>query len=267
LVQRLPPVDAVLVAEPTNLAIMPVEGGLVHFRIEVEGRESHAGNRYMSVHAGGRGTEAGVNAIEKALRIITALQDLERQWATFRHHPLLPAGFNTLLPGVIVGGPGGGTDGRLNVISNPGTSPNYCAVEYNLWYLPGESFADVRDEIESFVHAVCQTDPWLRAHPPRFTWKLRNIYFPPAETPPDHPFLRALSDALEVTGQAARIEAFTAASELAWYAEQSISGTIFGPGRIAQAHSPNEYVEVNQLHTACACMALAATAWSGLAEE
>jgi acetylornithine deacetylase/succinyl-diaminopimelate desuccinylase family protein len=267
LVQRLPPVDAVLVAEPTNLAIMPVEGGLVHFRIEVEGRESHAGNRYMSVHAGGRGTEAGVNAIEKALRIITALQDLERQWATFRHHPLLPAGFNTLLPGVIVGGPGGGTDGRLNVISNPGTSPNYCAVEYNLWYLPGESFADVRDEIESFVHAVCQTDPWLRAHPPRFTWKLRNIYFPPAETPPDHPFLRALSDALEVTGQAARIEAFTAASELAWYAEQSISGTIFGPGRIAQAHSPNEYVEVNQLHTACACMALAATTWCGLAQE
>ena len=95
-----------------------------------------------------------------------------------RHHPLLPAGFNTILPGVIVGGPGGGVDGRLDVISNPGTSPNYCAVEYNLWYLPGESFEDVRDEVETFVHAVCQTDPWLRAHPPRFTWKLRNIYFP-----------------------------------------------------------------------------------------
>lgn len=267
LVQRLPPVDAVLVAEPTDLAIMPVEGGLVHFRIEVEGRESHAGNRYMSVHAGGRAADAGVNAIEKTLRIVTALQDLERQWATFRHHPLLPAGFNTLLPGVIVGGPGGGADGRLKVISNPGTSPNYCAVEYNLWYLPGESFEDVRDEIEAFVHAVCQTDPWLREHPPRFTWKLRNIYFPPAETKPDHPFIQALSDALDVAGQTTTIEAFTAASELAWYAEQGISGAIFGPGRIAQAHSPNEYVEIEQLRTACTCMALAATAWCGLAQE
>jgi hypothetical protein len=87
------------------------------------------------------------------------LQDLERQWATFRHHPLLPAGFNTILPGVIVGGPGGGSDGRLNVISNPGTSPNYCAVEYNLWYLPGESFADVRDEIESFVQPSARPIP------------------------------------------------------------------------------------------------------------
>src|SRR5215210_2284844 len=164
LLRLLPPVDAVLVAEPTDLAIMPVEGGLVHFRIEIDGRESHAGNRYMSVHAGGLGTRAGVNAIEKMMRIVTALQDLERQWGNLRHHPMLPAGF-------IVGGPGGGGEGKLNIVSNPGTSPNYCSVEYNLWFLPGESFEAVRDEVESFVWAACQTDPWLREHPPRFTWK------------------------------------------------------------------------------------------------
>src|SRR5690242_21457799 len=41
LAARLPKVDAVIVAEPTDLTIMPVEGGLMHFRIEVEGRESH----------------------------------------------------------------------------------------------------------------------------------------------------------------------------------------------------------------------------------
>jgi len=101
LLQRLPPVDAALVAEPTELEIMPVEGGLVHFRIEVDGRESHAGNRYMSVHAGGRGAQAGVNAIEKMMRIIEALQDLERQWANLRHHPMLPPGFNSIMLGII----------------------------------------------------------------------------------------------------------------------------------------------------------------------
>jgi acetylornithine deacetylase len=46
LVARLPKVDAVIVAEPTELQIQPVEGGLVHMRIEIEGRESHAGNRH-----------------------------------------------------------------------------------------------------------------------------------------------------------------------------------------------------------------------------
>jgi acetylornithine deacetylase len=206
-----------------------------------------------------------VNAIEKMLRVVTALQDLERQWGNLRNHPMLPAGFNTIMPGIITGGPGGGTDGKLNIVSNPGTSPNYCSVEYNLWFLPGESFPAIRDEVESLVWAVSQTDSWLREHPPRFTWKLRDIYFPPAETSPEHPFMQSLVAALEKAGQEPRIEAFTAASELAWYAEVGIPGAIFGPGRIAQAHSPDEYVDLDQLHAACSVMALGAAAWCGVA--
>jgi len=264
-IQRLPRVDAVIDAEPTDLKLMPVEGGLVHMRMEVEGLESHAGNRYLSVHAGGHGTAGGVNAIEKAIRLVTALQDLERQWATERRHPLLPPGFNTILPGIIVGGPGGGADGRLNLVSNPGTTPNYCAVEFNIWYLPGETLAGIRAEIEAIVLAHCALDPWLRDHPPRFTWSLRNVFFPPAETLPDHAFIQTMAAALAETGRPATVEAFTAASELAWYAEQGMSGTIFGPGRIAQAHSPNEYVEVAQLLDACRVMALTAAAWCGVA--
>lgn len=265
LLRRLPRVDAVLVAEPTDLAIMPVEGGLVHLRIEIDGRESHAGNRYMSVHAGGQGHRAGVNAIEKGLRVVSALQDLERQWGNLRHHPMLPAGFNTIMPGVIIGGPGGGADGQLAVISNPGTSPNYCSIEYNIWYLPGESFDNIAAEIEEYVRISCQLDPWLRGHPPRFTWKLRDIFFPPAETAPDHPFIGTLGGALAAVGASSRIEAFTAASELAWYAEQGIPGAIFGPGRIAQAHGPNEFVETDQLVLACSAITLAAAAWCGIA--
>lgn len=261
LIERLPRVDAVIDAEPTDLKIMPVEGGLIHFRMEFTGRESHAGNRYMSVHAGGLGDRAGINAIEKAIKVITALQELERQWGNLRGHPMLPPGFNTLLPGMISGGPGGGHDGQINLISNPGTSPNYCAVEYNVWYLPQESFEAIRDEIEDYVAAVCRTDPWLREHPPVFTWKLRNIFFPPVDVPPDHPFVQTLAGSLGTLGLPPTIEAFTAASELAWYAEQGIPGSIFGPGRIAQAHSPNEYVEVEQLVDACKVIALTAAAW------
>lgn len=263
LIERLPRVDAVINAEPTDLKIMPCEGGLIHFRMEFDGRESHAGNRYMSVHAGGHGDRAGINAIEKAIKVITALQDLERQWGNLRHHPMLPPGFNTLLPGMISGGPGGGTDGQINLISNPGTSPNYCSVEYNVWYLPHETYDEIVAEIEGFVADVCRTDPWLREHPPRFTWKLRNVFFPPVNTSPDHAFIQGLTASLGEIGRPAEVTAFTAASELAWYAEQGMEGTIFGPGRIAQAHSPNEYVEIEQLVGACKAMALAAARWCG----
>ena len=263
LLNRMPLVDAALVAEPTDLAVLPTEGGLVHLRIEVEGRESHAGNRYRSIHAGGHGESAGINAIEKGMRIAAALQDLERQWANLRNHPLLPPGFNSIMPGMIAGGPGGGEDGQLRTISNPGTSPDYCSLEYNIWFLPGETLTGIRDEIEGYVNDVCRLDPWLRDHPPRFTWQLRDIYFPPAETPVDHPFVGAVSGGLEIVGAPVRIEAFQAASELAWYAERGIPGVIFGPGRIAQGHGPNEYVEVDQLVAASKVMALTAAAWCG----
>jgi acetylornithine deacetylase/succinyl-diaminopimelate desuccinylase family protein len=263
IVERMSPVDAVINAEPTSLRMMPVEGGLVHFRMEIDGRESHAGNRYKSVHAGGLAGEGGVNAIEKAIKIVTALQELEREWAAYRNHPMLPPGFNTILPGIMAGGPGGGHDGQLNLIANPGTTPNYCSVEFNVWYLPQETLEDIQDEIETFVRGVCALDPWLKDHPPRFSWKLRNIWFPPVDTPPDHPFLGTVSDAMRAVGFEPRIEAFTAASELAWYADQGMNGTIFGPGSIAQAHSPNEFVEVEELITACKVMARSIAAWSG----
>jgi acetylornithine deacetylase len=263
LAARLPKVDAVIVAEPTELQIQPVEGGLVHMRIEVDGRESHAGNRYKSIHAGGLGNEGGINAIEKGLLIAQALQRLERDWAIYRSHPLLPPGFGSIMPGMIVGGPGGGSDGKLNLISNPGTSPNYCAIEYNIWYLPNETFEEIRDEIEGFVGAVCQTDPWLQEHPPRFAWKTRNVFFPPVDTPADHPIVSTVGASLDAVGRAVEIVGFNAASELAWYAEQEIPGVIFGPGSIAQAHSTDEFVELDQLQDASRVMAQTAVAWCG----
>jgi acetylornithine deacetylase len=263
LAARLPKVDAVIVAEPTELQIQPVEGGLVHMRIEIDGRESHAGNRYKSIHAGGLGNEGGINAIEKGLLIAQALQRLERDWAIYRSHPLLPPGFGSIMPGMIVGGPGGGSDGKLNLISNPGTSPNYCAIEYNIWYLPNETFEEIRDEIEGFVGAVCQTDPWLQEHPPRFAWKTRNVFFPPVDTPADHPIVSTVGASLDAVGRAVEIVGFNAASELAWYAEQEIPGVIFGPGSIAQAHSTDEFVELDQLQDASRVMAQTAVAWCG----
>ena len=56
-----------------------------------------------------------------------------------------------------------------------------------MWWYPDESYDDVRAEVEEVVAAVARTDPWLREHPPRLTWKLGSIYFPPLDVPLDHP--------------------------------------------------------------------------------
>jgi acetylornithine deacetylase/succinyl-diaminopimelate desuccinylase family protein len=262
IVERAPACDVTLSVEPTELRLCAAEGGLVHFRIEVEGVEAHASTRYLSVHAGGKGG-GGVNAIEKTIKLVVALQELEQQWANSKSHPILPAGYNTLGPGIIVGGPGGGSDGRLNLFSNAGTSPNYCSVEYNMWFYPDESFDDVRAEVEEVVDAVCRTDPWLREHPPRFTWKLGQIYFPPLDLSLEHPAVTTLAGCLREVGLDAAPAGFGAATDLAWYGERRLPGIICGPGRLAQCHVADEYLDTEQLLLAAKVYAQMLIAWCG----
>ena len=262
IVEREPACDVTLSVEPTELRLCAAEGGLVHFRIEVEGVEAHASTRYLSVHAGGKGG-GGVNAIEKAIKLVVALQELEQQWANAKSHPILPAGYDTLGPGIIVGGPGGGSDGRLNLFSNAGTAPNYCSVEYNMWFYPDESFDDVRAEVEQVVAAVSRTDPWLSEHPPRFTWKLGQIYFPPLDLPLDHPAVTTLAGCLREVGLDPAPAGFGAATDLAWYGERRLPGIICGPGRLAQCHVADEYLDTEQLVLAAKVYAQMLVEWCG----
>ena len=46
----------------------------------------------------------GASAIEKMMKIIQGLQDLERHWAVMKSYPGYPAGTNTINPAVIEGG-------------------------------------------------------------------------------------------------------------------------------------------------------------------
>lgn len=262
IVARTEPCDVTLSLEPTELRLCAAEGGLVHFRVEVEGVEAHSSTRYLSVHAGGDGG-GGVNAIEKVVKLVVALQELERQWANTKRHPILPPGYDTLSPGIIVGGPGGGSDGRLNLFSNAGTVPNYCSVEYNMWFYPDEPFEDVQREVEAVVGAVSSLDPWLREHPPRLTWKLGRIYFPALDVPLDHPAVEALAECLETVGLDPTPQGFGAATDLAWYGERDLPGVICGPGSLAQCHVADEFVETDQLLRAAQVYAQMLVRWCG----
>jgi acetylornithine deacetylase len=260
IVERAPANDVTISVEPSELRLCAAEGGLVHFRIEVEGEEAHSSMRYASLYPGGK-AGGGVNAIEKMLKLVVALQELERQWANAKSHPILPPGFDTLAPGIIVGGPGGGADGRLTLFSNAGTAPNYCSVEYNMWWYPDESYDDVRTEVEDAVAAVASTDPWLRDHPPKLTWKLGSIYFPPLDVPLDHPAVSMLAGCLQEVGLDPTPQGFGAATDLAWYGERKLPGIICGPGSLAQCHVADEYLETRQLLLAAKVYAQMLVEW------
>lgn len=257
--------DAAICVEPTSLRLMPVEGGLEWVRIVVRGVPGHAAFRYRSVHAGG-GAPA-INAIEKMLLVLRAIQELEREQAIRKSHPLLPPGINTINPGVLLGGTGGGKDGMPNVVTSPATFPDYCSLELDLKYLPTEAPEDVRREFEAFIGRVAATDPWLADHPPEIAWGVRGVSFPPAETSPDHPLIQALAtETAVVTGTLPAIAGFEAVADLAWLSEAGMPCTLFGPGNAGFAHAIDERIAIEELVSGTEILARLAVAWCGLAK-
>lgn len=255
--------DAAICVEPTDLQIMPVEGGLEWVRIVVRGKAGHAALRYQSVHAGG-GAPA-VNAIEKMHKILDAVLSLEREWGIYKRHPLLPPGITTINPGVMLAGSGGGADGVPNVTTAVATIPDYCSLELDLKYLPNETPARIREEFEAFIARIAANDRWLAEHPPEIEWGIRGVSFPPAETAADHPLIETLSRQIAaVTSKPAKLSGFVAVSDIAWLAEAGIPCTLFGPGQAQYAHAVDERIAIDDLEQGAEILARTAASWCGI---
>lgn len=258
--------DAVLVCEPTN----PTDGqpslvtsapGMLWFSITLTGKAAHVGWRGATIHPTSDGARLGVNTIDKYWLIYRALRDLENVWAARDRHPLFEPGHFSIMPGVLNANPKG--------IDVPFLLADTLTVDYCLLHHPGRSNDDVRAEVEEVVRTACATDPWLRDHPPVFTWKLD---WPPYSTPSTLGLEASVSTAhidalggIEVAA-APKNEGFFGVCDVTWTAAQGIDGVIYGPGAAKTAHAEDEYVPIHQLITAAKTYALTAIDYCGLAE-
>ncbi|MCL5957883.1 MAG: ArgE/DapE family deacylase, partial [Chloroflexi bacterium] len=134
----------------------------------------HLVHRKNFVHAGGQ--MEGANAIEKmATKIIPALNELEREWAVFKTHPLLPPGLPVINPFAIEGG------------GNTFILPHECKLYVTVYYLPNEKKEDVQGQVEDQVRRAAELDSWLRKYPPTVEWNPERspIEFVPADFDPE----------------------------------------------------------------------------------
>lgn len=265
-IERGPTTDAALVAEPTDGSVLPVEGGVSWLRVTITGRSAHAGWRYAQIYpqgSSGAPESHGVNAIEKGTKFLMAVRELEREWALTKHHPLLPPGITTINPGVISAGVGLGDDGLPIVTSNPAMVPDVCVMDFDLKFLPTESFEQVRREFEDFVDAFARTDPWLRENPPTLQWHLSSIDFPPVSMPIDHPLVEAIVDTRRSLGLDTEVRGFVAVTDAAFYAGAGVAPVIFGPSG-GGLHGEDEYVETDSLTEAAKVYAGAILRWCGV---
>ena len=256
--------DAAIVTEPTNpprpLTVTPASAGSCWLEVQVEGKPTHCGNRPLSMLPGGPGDAIGVNALEKGVKIVLALQELERRWAHTKSHPYFPPGWFTIMPGIFHAHAG---------VSFPAFFPDRAELHWMLWYPPDEDDEEVMREVEEYVLAACALDPWLAEHPPRFEWRMR---YPGMITPWEHEFPQAMARAWEaLTGEALPEPSprnpvnFGAAMEGTWLSRAGIPSIVFGPGDLRVAHSRDESVAVEEVFVAAKAIAACALDWCGVA--
>lgn len=250
--------DLAVVVDTTDLQLQG-QGGVITGWITVKSPQTfHDGTRHRMIHAGGG--IVGASAIEKMMKVIAGLQDLERHWAVTKSYPGCPLGTTTINPAVIEGG----------------RHAAFIADECRLWITvhtyPNEHHDTIAQEIEAHILAVAAADPWLRDNPPSFKWGGasmivdRGEIFPALEVDPEHPGVKKmLATHAAITGKTIEPRVSSSVSDGGWFGDAGIPAFVYGPGELRHAHSVNEQVSIEQLKTFTKIMLQFIAEWSSTA--
>lgn len=232
--------DYAVVMDTSGLAIQG-QGGVITGWVTVQSPVTHHdGTRSRLIHAGGG--SFGASTIEKMMKLIAALQDLERHWSVMKSYPGFPPGSNTINPAVIEGG------------RHAAFIADRCELWITVHFYPDEDYDSVVKEIEEHLLRAAMADPWMREHPPSFRWGGRSMIedrgevFPSLELDTEHPALRTLaSKHLEVLGSEPQVGMSPTVTDAGWIGRAGVPTAIYGPGLLSHAHAVDERVSVHEL--------------------
>jgi acetylornithine deacetylase len=225
--------DACLVPEPTDLDIVPANGGALTFRLLVPGRAVHASRR----------TE-GVSAIDNLRPVLDALLALETR-RNAEVHPLMsrwPIAYPISI-------------GTVHAGDWASTVPDLLVAEGRLGVALDETPAQARAALEAAVTEAGAADPFLREHPVRVEWW--GGQFAPGRTDDTHLLdLVTRAHAVASPGSGApEVYGAPYGSDLRLLAG-SMPTLQYGPGDTRTAHAPDESVALDDLHACTRALAL-----------
>ena len=236
--------DGAVISEPTDLTIVPAQGGSLMFRLHVFGLSAHACVR-----------DEGVSAIENFAYVHRGLLEFEARHNNEITHPLYADMRNKapLNVGTIRGG------------SWPSSVPDHVVAEGRAGLVPGEDLEELKSELAREVSRMADEHSWLSAHPPRVEWL--EGQFAAAEVPMDEPLVVTLGGTVErVTGAATRIEAVTYGADMRHFIlTGGMPCVLFGAGDVRLAHAPNESISLDDLCKSVMVLASFVAEWCGVA--
>lgn len=222
--------DAVIITEPTRLAICPAHRGFAWFDIDILGRAAH-GSRY----------DIGVDAITHAGLLLAELDKFERDILPLKTHSLLGRG--SVHASTIQGG------------SGFSTYPALCRLGIERRTIPGEDAHDALSELELMCAGIRTRRQTFEAV------VAMGASQPPSDVGVDAPIVVALTGACTDTGHLPHIEGLSAWTDAALFNAAGIPAICFGPGDISVAHSAEEFVEVREIEAAATILENLATRW------
>jgi acetylornithine deacetylase/succinyl-diaminopimelate desuccinylase family protein len=213
LAQKGPKANLAIAGEPTNLKVVSAHKGNLWIKLSTQGKAAH-----------GSTPQYGRNAINRMSPILDTLTNEYPKLLSDRKHPLL--GSPTISVGTIRGG------------SQPNVVPDSCEIDIDRRTIPGETDESVKKEMKNLFRK-------LKIKSPEFS-ATRSVPCPPLDTDPSLPFVQSFLKASN-RRRTIGVPYFTDASPI------SMGGTpalVYGPGNIAQAHSKNEWVSLEEVEKA-----------------
>jgi acetylornithine deacetylase len=240
--------DGCVIPEPTELAIATALVGGIYGIITVQGRSSHSTTYWE-----------GVNAFEKALVVVEGIRRWREKRREKREDPLYSHAPQTSASSPLI-----------NIIRTDGANiariPSSVQVATRATVMPGEDPHRVAAAMEETIRESSQEDPWLREHPPAFIWIVLGGRSYPAAIPHEHPLPASLSDSFSrVCNRKADFRGFVSPADMQHLLNirPTTPTVMFGPAGIANAHTDNESVAVDDLVTASAVYARFIVDWCG----
>lgn len=247
-------IDAAVMGEPTDLQLSLLCRGIIWVDVEVYGKTGHLEVSQPHWSQGGV-----LNAIDKALYLHNAIQELNKDWAVRpdKKHKLLNLPCQVKLS-------------KINGGHHHSSYPDKCVLSYNIQVLPGETDENglgtsVKKEFENYVRGIAECDPWLKLHPPKINWLLEANC---GEVPMEHPFVDTFMKSAQTVIKDIRLTGSEFHTDNEWPEKLAGIPTVnFGPGNPALAHNDNERCSLSQLLDYSKMIACVSMDWCGEADE
>ena len=208
-----------VVGEPTSMQPIIAHKGTHRFRCAVRGREAHSS--YVT---------HGVNAIEYAARLVVYIRQIADRLAQFEQRDNgFTVPYTTLSTGLIRGGI------AANVI------PKDCEFQFDMRTLPQASPDALYQEIRAYAQALTREMQAIdSAAGIDLVWSTQTVGLAASESDAIVQWAMSLS-------RNSQVGKVSYGTEAGLFQQMGVPSVICGPGDIAQAHRPNEFVALEQL--------------------